>query len=97
MPAHVAGLFIVVRPECLDAVARRIGESLGARVHAWEHQTGRLVVTLDTPGLREQEAGFKAIANLPGVCSVDLVCHFVDADDAAPPHVGAPRLPEARP
>jgi nitrate reductase NapAB chaperone NapD len=84
MPAHVAGLLVVVHPDCLDAVAHRIGESPGAEVHLREHQTGRLVVTVDTPTLPEQEARFKAIANIPGVCAVDLVCHYVDPGDAEP-------------
>lgn len=87
MPAHVAGLLVVVQPGSLEEIANLIGESPGAEVHIREPETGRLVVTLDTPTLREQEAGFKAIANLPGVRSVDLVCHYVDAVDAGPARV----------
>lgn len=87
MPAHVAGLLVVVQPGSLEEIANLIGESPGAEVHIREPETGRLVVTLETPSLREQEAGFKAIANMPGVWSVDLVCHFVDPVDAGPARV----------
>ncbi len=96
MPAHVAGLLVVVRPECLEEVARLIGGSPGAEVHVREPQTGRLVVTVDTPTLREQEARFKAISSISGVCSVDLVCHYVDPGDPGIELVGAALRQEAR-
>jgi len=94
MPAHVAGLLVVVRPDNLEAIANRIGESPGAEVHVTEPRTGRLVVTLDASSLHEQEAGFKAIASLPGVRSVDLVCHYVDPGDGAPTLLRAEPLRE---
>ena len=96
-PAHVAGLLVVVRPECLEGVARLIGGSLGAEIHVREHQTGRMVVTLDTPTLDDQRTRFDAIARLPGVLSVDLVCHYLDPGDPEPPRTRTTRGEEARP
>lgn len=80
----------------MDEVEGRLDGEPGVEVHVREHQTGRLVVTVDTPTLREQEARFKAISGIPGVCSVDLVCHYVDPGDPEIELVGAALRQEAR-
>lgn len=85
--AHVAGLLVTAHPDVMDEVAGRLDREPGVEVHVREHQTGRLVVTLDTPTLDDQRTRFKAIANMRGVRSVDLVCHYVDPVEAGPARV----------
>jgi nitrate reductase NapAB chaperone NapD len=95
--AHVAGLLVTVHPDVMDEVAGRLDREPGVEVHIREHQTGRLVVTLDTPTLDDQRTRFRVISNMPGVQSVDLVCHYVDPGDPEIELVGAALRQGARP
>ena len=81
---HVSGLLVAVQPGSLDAVERRLAHQAGVDVHVRDDAGARLVVTLETATLDGQQAGYAALASLPGVMAVDLVCHYVDEPGAEP-------------
>ncbi len=81
---HVSGLLVTVRLGHLDSVERSLAAVPGVAVHVRDDAGGRLVTTLETPSLEGQEDGHAAIAGLPHVVSVAMVCHYVDADGADP-------------
>lgn len=79
---HVSGLLVAVRPGRLDEVAHAVAGVVGAAVHAHDQAGARLVVTLEGPSVDAQQASCALLAGLPGVVAVDLVCHYVDAEDS---------------
>jgi len=82
--AHVSGLLVTVRPGHLDSVERRLLALPGVAVHVRDDAGGRLVTTLETPSLEGQKDGHAAMAGLPHVVSVAMVCHYVDGPCADP-------------
>lgn len=76
--AHVSGLLVTVRPGHLDSVERRLATLPGVAVHVRDDAGGRLVITLETPSLEGQQDGHAAMAGLPNVLSVAMVCHYLD-------------------
>jgi nitrate reductase NapAB chaperone NapD len=59
-------------------VARHLEAMPGVHLHARDNGTGRIVVTLETASIDEQEAQFAWVRTLRGVRAVDLVCHFFE-------------------
>ncbi|MDP2322171.1 MAG: chaperone NapD [Acidobacteriota bacterium] len=82
--AHVSGLLVTVRPGHLDSVERSLAALPGVAVHVRDDAGGRLVTTLETPSLEGQKDGHAAMAGLPHVMSVAMVCHYVDGPGADP-------------
>jgi len=72
---HIAGLLISAVPGRTADVTRNLAAAQGLEVHAGDDQTGRIVVTLETASIEEQEAQFAWIRALCDVRSVELVCH----------------------
>lgn len=75
---HVAGLLVSVVPGEIRHVMRHLSAAPGLQVHARDDITGRIVVTIDTASIDEQEAQFEWVRTLPGVRVVDLVCHYFE-------------------
>jgi len=82
--AHVSGLLVTVRPGHLDSVERSLAALPGVVVHVRDDAGARLVTTLETPSLEGQKDGHAAMAGLPHVMSVAMVCHYVDGPGADP-------------
>ena len=72
---HVAGLLVSTHPAELAAVEQRLSLLPGLAVHGSDPDSGRLVVTIETDSLEEQETLFAGVSRVPGVWTVSLVCH----------------------
>ena len=79
----VAGLLVRTRPDDLSAVSARLSALTGVEVHHQEGATGRLVVTVETVGLNEEEEGLQQVRGQAGVISAELVYHYVAPPDGA--------------
>jgi len=79
---HVSGLLVAVRPGHMDEVTRLVASVTGAAVHAHDQAGARLVLTIEGDSVDAQQGSCALLAGLPGVVAVDLVCHYVDAEDA---------------
>jgi nitrate reductase NapAB chaperone NapD len=77
-PLHVAGLLVSAAPGQLRDVVRHLSAAPGLQVHARDDTTGRIVVTIETASIDEQEAQFAWVRTLCGVRAVDLVCHYFE-------------------
>ena len=75
---HIAGLLIRVAPGHVADVARNLAAVPGLYVHVEDTRTDRLVVTLETASIEEQEAQFAWVRTLDEVRAVDLVCHYFE-------------------
>ena len=76
---HIAGLLIRAAPGRVADVARNLAAVPGLQVHAEDKRTGRIVVTLETASIEEQEAQFAWVRTLREVRAVDLVCHYFES------------------
>lgn len=76
---HVAGLIVSVVTTGVAELGALLSATPGFMVHAQDGATGRLVVTLETDSVEDQEARFAWIRSLRGVQGVDLVYHEVSA------------------
>ena len=77
----MSGLLVAVRPGQTDEVTRHVAGVAGATVHAHDQAGARLVVTIEGDSVDAQQESCALLAGLPGVVAVDLVCHYVDAED----------------
>lgn len=77
----MSGLLVAVRPGHLEEVTQHVAGVAGAAVHAQDQTGGRLVVTIEGDSVGAQQESCALLAGLPGVVAVDLVCHYVDAED----------------
>ena len=75
---HVAGLLVTAVPGELSDVVRQLAAAPGLQVHARDDATGRIVVTMATASIDEQEAQFAWAQTVCGVRAVDLVCHYFE-------------------
>lgn len=75
---HIAGLLITAAPGHAADVARKLVAVPGLHAHAWDDRTDRIVVTLETASIEEQEAQFAWVRTLREVRAVDLVCHYFE-------------------
>jgi nitrate reductase NapAB chaperone NapD len=78
MLTHIAGLLISAGPGRVTDVVRSLGAVPGLEVHAGDDRTGRIVVTLETASIEEQEAQFARVRTLREVRAVDLICHYFE-------------------
>jgi nitrate reductase NapD len=74
---HVASLVVHAQPARLDTVAAAISALPGAEVHG-RSALGKLVVTLETPGMDGMMTAVRAIQEIDGVLSATLVYQCVD-------------------
>lgn len=85
----VAGLLVRTLPGDLPAVTARLSALAGVEVHHQEGATGRLVVTLETADIDDEQEGLDRVRRETGVISTELVYHYVappdGADDATAP------------
>lgn len=75
---HIAGLLVNAEPGRAADVVRSLASVPGLQVHAEDARTGRIVVTLETASIEEQETHFAWVRALREVRSVDLVCHYFE-------------------
>lgn len=68
---HIAGLLISAAPGRVADVARDLAAVPGLHVHAGDNRTGRIVVTLETASIEEQEAEFARVRTLREVRAVE--------------------------
>lgn len=87
---NIAGILVRTHPDNLSAVTAALSELPGIEVHHEESETGRVVVTCETPTVAEQHDGLMQIRRQAGVISADPVYHYV-----APPEI--PDGPDAPP
>ena len=78
---QIAGILVRAQPDCLHTVARRLAELPGVDVHQRDPSTGRLVVTLETTKVGEQEEGLARIRREPGVLAAEPSYHYVAPDE----------------
>lgn len=69
---HIGGVIVYCRPDRIDATKASIASLPGAEVHAGSPD-GKLVLTLETDGMRRTLDCMDAIRALPGVLDVCLV------------------------
>lgn len=77
---HIAGVIAYCDPAQLATIKARIGLLPGAECHAQSAQ-GKLVITLETEGIRRTVDCMDAIRALPGIYDVSLV--YQHAETAA--------------
>ena len=77
-PVHIAGLLVSAVPGQLGDLVGQLAVVPGLQVHARDDVTGRVVVTLETDSINEQEAQFTRVRTLCGVRAVDLVYYVFD-------------------
>lgn len=78
----VAGVIVRARPVDLQAVTARLSASPGIDIHYQDADTGRLVITLETECLDQEQAGIERVRNQAGVISADLVYHFIEPPES---------------
>jgi nitrate reductase NapD len=78
---HITGLVVHSTPRRRESVASAIDAMPGAEVHA-SLDSGKLVVTLETPSSEQMTAMVSRIQHLTGVLSVSLVYQCADRLDA---------------
>lgn len=78
---HIAGIVIHARPEAVASLRKTIPLIPKAEVHA-ASEDGRLVVTLETDGIRRTADYMDAIRALPGVLNVALVYQHAESASA---------------
>ena len=88
----VAGLLVRTLPADLPAVTARLSALAGVDVHHKEGATGRLVVTLETVDIDDEEEGLERVRREAGVISAELVYHYVAPPDG-PNDSSAARVP----
>ncbi len=74
---HVAGFVVSAVTSGVERLGALLSATPGFLVHAQDGATGRLVVTLETDSVEDQEARFAWMRSLHGVQAVDLVYHEV--------------------
>ena len=77
----VAGLLVRTLPADLPAVTARLSALAGVDVHHKEGATGRLVVTLETADIDDEQEGLERVRREAGVISAELVYHYVAPPD----------------
>lgn len=77
---HIASLVVQAAPGLADEVAESVRALPGARVHA-ASPTGKLVVTLEAPGLDPMLQQIQHIQRLSGVLNAALVYQCADTLD----------------
>lgn len=76
---HVAGFVVSAAVSGVEELGALLSATPGFVVHAQDGATGRLVVTVETDSVEDQEARFVWMRSLRGVQGVDLVYHEVSA------------------
>ena len=71
---HISSLVVHTRPEHVPAIVARIDAIHGAEVHGG-HDTGKLIVTLETDTESQVVDRINAIQLLDGVLAATLVFH----------------------
>lgn len=79
----IAGVVIRSRLVDVSQVAVCLAGLPGVDVHHVEASTGRLVITVETDGLDDDEARLERVRREPGVLSAELVYHYVEPPVAA--------------
>lgn len=69
---HIAGVVVYAQPAQLESIKACIAEVPYAQMHA-QDERGKLVVTLETEGIKRTLDTMDAIRALPGVLDVALV------------------------
>ena len=74
---HISSLVVHSRPDQVPAIVERIGLIDGAEVHGG-HETGKLIVTLETETENQVVERINAIQLLDGVLAATLVFHHFE-------------------
>ncbi len=87
---HISSLLVRAHPDRLADVKAAIEQIESAEIAATD-PTGKIIVTLETPGDAEIVAALNRVETLAGVASAALVFHHIETDGAdSPSHAGDP-------
>jgi len=89
----ISGIVVATRPEALDEVGREIDALEYANVH-YTDPRGKLVVTIEAPGVEASMKRVEAIGRMRRVLSVSLAEYCLEGDETDEPN---PLRPDARP
>jgi nitrate reductase NapD len=75
----ISSLVIDAMPDSLDQVAEQLAAYEGVEVHGTDKTTGRIVVTIEAPGIDASKDIADSFINIPNVINVNLV--YVNVED----------------
>lgn len=74
----IAGLVVRTHPVDLPTVLARLGALPGVDIHHRDPEGGRAVVTLEVTSPERGEDQLRAMREVPGVLTAELVFHYRD-------------------
>jgi nitrate reductase NapD len=90
---HISSLIVHLKPDYLTAVIESISEISGLEVQG-HNESGKLVVTMETPTEHDVIDAIRVINDQPGVLNTSLIFHQIDdagvedISSATPANVG---------
>lgn len=75
-PYTIAGILVRTHSADLVALTKGLSALPGVEVHHREPESGRLVITLETVGVDDQQRRLDEVRRQAGVVSAELVFHY---------------------
>lgn len=77
---HYSGILVRSRPTDLERCAARVEACTGVEVYLTDASSSSLIAVVETETVAQQEAALRAVQDLPGVVTADLVYHYLDEE-----------------
>ena len=77
---NLSGILVVAVPERCEEVAEALAAMPGIEVYQKEPATGKIVVVQEAPTIESEANSARALQEIPGVVSVNMVYHYFAED-----------------
>jgi nitrate reductase NapD len=85
---NLSGILVVAVPERCEEVAEVLAAMPGIEVHQKDPATGKIIVVQEASSIENEANGARALQQVPGVLSVNMVYHYFAED----PMLGVPSI-----
>jgi nitrate reductase NapD len=77
---NLSAILVITAPSEIAATIGQLEELPGVEAHHSDPATGRIIVTLEAPTVRDEVDGLKRIQDLPRVVMAEMVEHHFEND-----------------
>lgn len=80
---NLSAILVIVAPNEFDATTTQLNQLSGVETHHSDPATGRVIVTLEAPTIRDEVDGLKRIQDMQHVIMAEMVEHYFEEDPQA--------------
>ena len=77
---NISSVLVLAPLGQVTATTRQLAELPGVEVHFTDSATGRIVATLETSGVEDQQVGLRRIQALPHIIQAEMAFHYCESD-----------------